>query len=82
MILSILKKPLRLQRPKLFSTELAVIKKTNIDSFLTIYIWSKTSKFIGRISKQDNNNNQTQVLSILQAETSEILVNASQIVSV
>jgi hypothetical protein len=54
-ILSILRKLLRLLKPKLFSTELVVVKKkTDVNSFLTIYIRNKASKFIGSTSKQNN----------------------------
>jgi hypothetical protein len=53
-------------------------KKTNINFFLTIYIRSKASKFTGSTSKQDNNNTQTQVPSMPQAETSETPVSAPQ----
>jgi hypothetical protein len=45
-------------------------KGTDIDSFLTTYIRSRASKFIGSTSKQGNNN-QTHVLSVPRAETSE-----------
>jgi hypothetical protein len=55
-------------------------KETDIDSFLIIYIRSGASKFIG--AKQGNNNNQTQVLSMLHAETSETLVNVLRIIFV
>jgi hypothetical protein len=50
-------------------------KIIDIDSFLTTYIRSKTSKFTGNTSKQNNNNNQTQVPFVLHAETSETLVS-------
>jgi hypothetical protein len=74
--LSILRKLLRLPRPKLFSTESAVVKKkTDINSFLTTYIRNRTSKFIGSTSKQGNNNNQTQAPSVPRAETSETPVS-------
>jgi hypothetical protein len=50
-------------------------KRTNINSFLIIYIRSRASKFIGSISKQGNNNNQTHVPSGLRVKTSETPVN-------
>jgi hypothetical protein len=78
MILSVLRKLLKLLKPKLFSTELIVIKKTDINFFLIIYIRNRTFKFTGSTSKQGNNNTQTQAFSVPQAETSEILVNTSQ----
>jgi hypothetical protein len=49
-------------------------KRANINSFLITYIRSKASKFTGGTSKQGNNN-QTQVLSVLRAETSETPVS-------
>jgi hypothetical protein len=83
MILSILKRLLGLLRPKLFLTESAAIKKTDINSFLIIYIRSKASKFTGSTLKQDNNNNnQTQAFSMLRAETSKTPVSTPRIVPV
>jgi hypothetical protein len=73
MILSVLRKLLRLLKPKLFSTESVVIKKTNIDFFLITYIRSRASKFIG--AKQSNNNNQTHIFFIPRAKISKTLVN-------
>jgi hypothetical protein len=48
-------------------------KGADINSFLTTYIRSRASKFTGSTSKQSNT--QTQVFSVLRAETSETPVN-------
>jgi hypothetical protein len=56
-------------------------KGADIDSFLTTYIRSGASKFIGGTSKQgnNNNNNQTQAPSVPRAETSETPVSVPRI---
>jgi hypothetical protein len=76
--LSILKKTIKTTKTQVFLDRIGYGKRgADINFFLITYIRSRTSKFIGSTSKQDNNT-QTQVLSMPQAGTSETPVNISQ----